>query len=157
MTPAPEDCPSAGTLKTDPPVPVKTSKAWDGSDHLQRAAGAVSSRGGRADVIAGIRSSLPAALYGPSSTRASAPSTARSASILDDEHDPGGLGFGGDVPDTLLKRGRWPTAYPLAVLALEEAGKGLALCRVMFTPDQAGVPVSTILTGITAGNFMRRT
>ena len=42
---------------------------------------------------------------------------------LDDEHDPGGPGFGG-CPETLLKRGRWPMAYPLAVLALEEAGKG---------------------------------
>ena len=138
-------------------MPVKASEAWDGSDHLQRAAGAVSSRGGRAGVIAGIRSSLPAALYGPQEHSCAGAGYCQVGEHLDDEHNPGGLGFGGDAPETLLKRGRWPMAYPLAVLALEEAGKGLALCRAMFTLDQAGVPVSTILTGITAGNSMPRT
>ena len=113
--------------------------------------------GGRVGVIAPIRSSFPAPLHSPQQHSYAGAENCQVGEHLDDEHDPGGLGFGGDAPETLLRRGRWPTAYPLAVLALEQAGKGLALCRAMFTPDQAGVPVSTILTGITAGNPMPRT
>ena len=133
MTPAPEGCPSAGTLKTDPPVPVKASEAWDGSDHLQRAAGAVSSRGGRAGVIAGIRSSLPAALYGPQQHSCAGAEYCQVGEHLDDEHDPGGLGFGGDAPETLLKRGRWPWRTRSRFWLLNKPGRGW-LCVVPCSP-----------------------
>jgi len=39
--------------------------------------------------------------------------------------------------EILLTRGRWPTAYSLAVLALEEAGKGWLCVVAIFLPDEA--------------------
>jgi AbiV family abortive infection protein len=40
-----------------------------------------------------------------------------------------------DDADLLLKRGRWPTAYSVAVLAFEEAGKAWLCVIAMMVPD----------------------
>jgi AbiV family abortive infection protein len=37
--------------------------------------------------------------------------------------------------DLLLRRGRWPSAYSLAVLAFEEAGKAWMCITAMMVPD----------------------
>jgi AbiV family abortive infection protein len=42
-----------------------------------------------------------------------------------------------DDADLLLKRGRWPTAYSLAVLAFEEAGKAWLCVTAMMVPAAA--------------------
>lgn len=42
-----------------------------------------------------------------------------------------------DDADLLVKRGRWPTAYSLAVLAFEEAGKAWVCVIAMLVPDEA--------------------
>jgi hypothetical protein len=38
--------------------------------------------------------------------------------------------------DILIRRRRWPTAYSLAVLAFEEAGKAWLCVNAMFMPDE---------------------
>ena len=40
-----------------------------------------------------------------------------------------------DDADLLLRRGRWPSAYSLAVLAFEEAGKAWMCIIAMMVPD----------------------
>jgi len=40
-----------------------------------------------------------------------------------------------DDADLLLRRGRWPSAYSLAVLAFEEAGKAWMCIIAMIVPD----------------------
>ena len=45
-------------------------------------------------------SSLPAAVHGPEEYSCTGAQEREVAEHLDDEHDPGGLGFGGDVAET---------------------------------------------------------
>jgi len=42
-----------------------------------------------------------------------------------------------DDADLLVKRGRWPNAYSLAVLAFEEAGKAWVCTNAMLVPEEA--------------------
>src|SRR5208337_594997 len=55
--------------------------------------------GGLAGVIARLRSSLPAALDGPEEHPYAGAQKREVGEHLHHEHDPGGLGFGADVPE----------------------------------------------------------
>src|SRR6202451_3972795 len=54
----------------------------------------------RASLLACIRSSLLAAAHGSQQYPRDSAQKGKVAEHLDDEHDPGGLGFGGDVAET---------------------------------------------------------
>ena len=62
--------------------------------------GRLSGSGGASAAAAGIGSLLPAALHGPQEHSYTGTQDHEVAEHLDDEHYPGCLGFGGDVPET---------------------------------------------------------
>ena len=62
------------------------------------------SRGGRAGVIARLRIVVPGRAARPPAALVRLREKCEVGEHLDDEHDPGGLGFGGDVPETHLEK-----------------------------------------------------